>query len=69
MTVLELLRGEITSKRTVAYARKFAVPRVCLDRQLNFVVNVPMNVRYRSKADKGRFWLAVVCPLMTRSRH
>jgi len=47
MTVLVLLRGEIRSKRTVAYARKFAVPRVCLDRRLNFVMIVPMNVRYR----------------------
>jgi hypothetical protein len=36
--------------------RKFAVPRVCLDRRLDFVVIVPMNVRYWSKADKSGIW-------------
>ena len=28
----------------------------------------PTNVRYWTKADKGRFWAAPVCPLMTHKR-
>jgi hypothetical protein len=30
---------------------------------------VPAFVRYWTKADKGGFWPAEVCPLLTQSRH
>src|ERR1035437_2842020 len=29
----------------------------------------PLFGRFRTIADKGRFWLGTVCPLLTRSRH